>query len=91
LRDGGDLRASGWLIAGYRSPNPRVRAEATDAMKRVADRFSANRYRWAGDFAPATYRAYVLPYAEDARVLASGDAQGPREFATAILETLAQP
>ncbi len=67
LRDGGDIRAAGWLIAGYRSGNPRVRHEAVTDMAYLVEQFEARRLRWADDFVAADYAPFVAPYAATAR------------------------
>src|SRR5207244_1733693 len=85
LRDGGDLRAAGWIIAGYGSANPRVRSEAVLAMHEVTNRFRAACYRWADDFDVTAYRAFVAPYLEAARRLANDANPWVRAFAATLL------
>jgi hypothetical protein len=89
LRDGGDLRGVGWLLAGYSSTSPRIRREAESAMERVAQEFEARRFRWAGDFEISRYAAYVRPYAGLVPSLAAGAHEGPRRIA-AIIEDLSR-
>jgi hypothetical protein len=81
LRDGGDLKAAGWLIAAYSSKSPRLRKEAESAMERVAQEFEARRFRWADDLDLAAVRRYVQPYARDADRLAQSDSIKVRKFA----------
>jgi len=85
LRDGGDLRAAGWLIAGLRHGNPRVREEAARSMQEVATRFRATRLRWADDLDLAAYRRYTAPYFDEARRLARESDERVRDFAAAVL------
>ena len=85
IRDGADLRVAGWIVAGYASGNPRVRAEAVLAMREVTNRFHAARYRWADDFDAAAYREFIMPYFDDARRLADDPNPTVRAFAAAVL------
>ncbi|MBI5503603.1 MAG: hypothetical protein HY899_02300 [Deltaproteobacteria bacterium] len=86
LRDGGDIRAAGWLIAGYRSGNARVRREAANDMMYLAKQLDARRLRWADDFSAADYAPFVEPYAAAAREML-GDPQAGA-FAQALLSLL---
>jgi hypothetical protein len=85
LRDGGDLRAAGWFIAGCTSNDARVRNEAVSAMHEVVRRFEAVCYRWANDLDLADYRACVGGYLDDARRLASDKNERVRRFAAVLL------
>jgi hypothetical protein len=86
LRDGGDLRAAGWLLAGYDHPHPRIREEALGAMWVIARNFPATRARWANDFDPAAWRPFVAPYFERAEALLTAPEDRARDFANALLE-----
>ncbi len=85
IRDGGDIRTAGWLLAGYDHPHPRVRNEALGAMRLVTEGFDAARHRWADDYDYAGVRRCVAPYF--ARAEALRDAPDPRaqRFAAALL------
>ena len=85
IRDGGDVRAAGWLIAGYRSAHPRIHEEALGAMQLVTAGLEAARYRWAGDFDPAALRSYVAPYVIDVEALRNAPDVRARDFARALL------
>ena len=85
LRDGGDLRTAGWLVAGYARTDARVQREAVLSMQEVTKRFLAARDRWADDFDAGTYRSYVATYFVDARRLAADPDPHVRAFATALL------
>jgi hypothetical protein len=89
LRDGGDLKGVGWLLAGYSSTSPRIRREAASAMERVSQEFEASSHRWAGDFDVDLYRRFAQPYAAAARTLAGSSEEGPRKLA-AIMAALTQ-
>jgi hypothetical protein len=88
IRNGGDIRATGWLMAGYRSPSARVYREAVEATKLVSQRFEAARFRWANDLEIAALRPYVERYRDDALVLVREGSGAPRELAVAILYIL---
>ena len=88
IRNGGDIRAAGWLMAGYRSPSARVYREAVEATKLVSQRFEAARFRWANDLEIAALRPYVERYRDDALVLVREGSGAPRELAIAILYIL---
>jgi hypothetical protein len=85
LRDGGDLRAAGWMIAGYRRADAQIRTEAISAMSEVTKRFIASRARWADDFDPADFRRYVDFYFVDARTIGDDPDPRARAFAAALL------
>jgi len=89
LRDGGDIRAAGWLIAGYRSADARVRHEALNDMEYLAEQFEAGRLRWAGDFEAADYAPFVQPYAAAARTMLGDSRAG--EFARDLLSLVDPP
>lgn len=63
IRDGGDLRTAGWILAGYDREDHRVRGAALEAMESVVRRFGAARWRWANDLDPADYRTWVGAWA----------------------------
>jgi len=84
IRDGGDMRAAGWAIVGFRSSNPRIRGEAVDAMTALAASLRLHRLRFANDFDPAAYRPFVTPYVREAREL--GQFERLRAFADGVLE-----
>ncbi|HYC00250.1 MAG TPA: hypothetical protein VEC57_14030 [Candidatus Limnocylindrales bacterium] len=85
LRDGGDMRAAGWLLAGYFSGDERLRSEAVGAMDVVERVFTAARHRWAGDFRAASLRPFLEPHADRARdLLEHGDPRA-HPFASAIV------
>ncbi len=90
IRDGGDIRTAGWLLAGYDHPHLRVRREALGAMFPVTDGFTAMRHRWANDVDPADLRRYVEPYFARARLLLTDAEPRARDFAAALL-TLEAP
>ena len=81
LRDGGDLRGIGWLLAGYSSTSLRIRREAEFAMDGVSQEFEAVRMRWAGDFDVDAYRPFVEPHAARAAGLASAERLSVRKIA----------
>lgn len=87
LRDGGDIRAAGWLIAGWRSSDGRVRHEAVSDMPLLVLQLELRRLRWANDFSAAEYVPFLQPYESAARQML-GDPQAS-EFAKAILSLLA--
>jgi len=89
LRDGGDLRATGWLIRGYGRPEARVRAEAAAAMAQVTSRYRAARYRWADDVRPQRYAPFVTPYRDQARRLADDPDPRVSTFARLVLAVAA--
>jgi hypothetical protein len=91
LRDAGNLRATGWLVAGLRSPAERIQREAREAAAAVAARVAAARLRWADDFDAAGYRRYVVPYREQAETLAAGTDAGARALGEAMRYVLAVP
>jgi len=86
LRDGGDIRAAGWAIAGYASANPQVRRAALAAMAAVADDLDARRLRWANDFVPNAYALFLQPHAAAARRMLQDADPTARRFAEAVLE-----
>jgi hypothetical protein len=90
IRDGGDIRTAGWLLAGYANPHPRVRSEALGAMFLVTNGFNAMRQRWANDIDLADLRRYVEPYLERAKPLLDDPEPRARNFAAALL-SLAAP
>ncbi len=90
IRDGGDIRTAGWLLAGYRHPHPRVRSEALGAMYLVTSGYAAMRHRWADDVDPADVRRYVEPYFARAEALRTDPEPRARNFAAALL-SLAAP
>ncbi len=71
LRDGGDLRALGWLTRGLADPDPRVGKEALCATERVVARYSAAKHRWANDLDATSYFEYLGPHVEAAVELVS--------------------
>lgn len=85
IRDGGDIRTAGWILAGYDSPHPRVRTEALGAMYLVTAGLEAMRHRWAGDVDPAVLRSYVAPYFARAEALLHAPEERARAFAAALL------
>ena len=88
LRDAGDLRATAWLLAGYRSTDPRLQNEALSAMDKVAEGYDAARHRWACDFDPATLAPFVSAFADEARTLRDGADPRVHGFASAVLNVL---
>src|SRR6185369_11217424 len=90
IRDGGDIRTAGWLLAGYAHPHPRVRTEALGAMYLVTNGYKAMRNRWADDVDPAALRRYVEPYFARAETLLTDPEPRARDFAAALL-SLAAP
>ncbi len=84
IRDGGDMRAAAWLAAGYHSKDLRLRRESASAMAKVAERFSASRFRWAGDFDPAGYRGYVAPLADTLGAMEADGNPRVRRFASLV-------
>ncbi len=88
LRDAGDLRVTAWLLAGYRSPDPRLQNEAVSAMDKVAESYDAARHRWACDFDPATFVPFVTAFAAEARTLRDGADPRVQGFASAVLNVL---
>jgi hypothetical protein len=89
IRDGGDLRAAGWLLAGYDHPHPRVRSEAVAVMGWLASTFPATRYRWAHDFDATAWRPYLAPFQDRIAALASASDPRARDFAGVVGELLA--
>jgi hypothetical protein len=85
LRDGGDIRTAGWLLAGYEHPHPRVRNEALGAMYLVTAGFAAARHRWADDLDLAALHRYVAPYLARAAALRTDPEERARDFAAALL------
>ncbi len=67
LRDGGDMRAGGWAIAGYASPRPQVRQAARAAMAALVDDLTVRQLRWANDFDPSTLEPFLRPHLRAAR------------------------
>ena len=59
VHDGGDPRATPWLLEGAARAEDRVREQSFRAMESVARRFEATRLAWADDFEPAKYLACV--------------------------------
>ena len=91
IRDGGDLRTAGWLLAGYGHANPRVRGEAVATMGWLATTFPATRYRWAHDFDVAAWRPYLEPFQDRMVALESASDARARDFARAVGELLIVP
>jgi hypothetical protein len=85
IRDGGDIRSAGWLLAGYDHSHPRVHSEALGAMSLVTDGFAAARHRWANDYDLAAVRRYVEPYFARAEALRDAPDERARRFAAALL------
>lgn len=85
IRDGGDIRAAAWLLAGYDSPHPRIKTEALGAMYLVTAGYEAMRHRWANDVEPTALRPYVAPYFAHAEALRDAPEERARNFAKAIL------
>jgi hypothetical protein len=85
IRDGGDIRTAGWILAGYDHPHPRVRTEALGAMYLVTEGYEAARHRWADDLDPAALRAYVAPYFPRGEALRDAPEPRARAFAAALL------
>jgi len=83
LRDGGDMRAAGWILAGYRSTDPRIRREALKAMPYLVEELAARRMRWANDEDPPDAVPFVRPYANAVRALLADVEAAP--FARALL------
>jgi hypothetical protein len=90
LRDGGDLKGAGWLIAGISSTNPRIRREAESAMERLAQDFEARRFRWADDFDAAEYRTLLAPYAGAVKTLAQSPSPKVQKFAAVLAYVFGQ-
>jgi hypothetical protein len=88
IRDGGDLRTVGWLLAGYGSSHPRVHEEAVAVMGWLATTFPATRFRWADDFDPAAWRPYLEPYRARVAALASAPDERARDFAAVVATVL---
>jgi len=85
IRDGGDIRTAGWVLAGYDHPHPRVRDEVLGVMYWLATTYPAMRARWADDVDPAALRPYVAPYFARAEALRSAPDERARDFATLLL------
>lgn len=83
LRDGGDLRGTGWVVAGLQSRDARLRSEAVDASSALVAALDAQRHRLAGDFDAARYRDYVAPFASRLAALGKDAATVPLAEAVA--------
>ncbi len=88
LRDGGDLRAAGWIVAGYLAEDRRVRADAVSSMEQVTKGLAAARHRWANDFDAGRLFPYVEPYRGSVPVLGRSEPSWARAFAEALLFVL---
>jgi hypothetical protein len=69
IRDGGDLRAAAWAVAGFASAHPRIRGEAVGAMEQIARETEGSRLRLADDFDLAALRPWLAPLAATAQEL----------------------
>lgn len=85
LRDAGDMRSTAWLMAGYRSTDPRLRNEAIAAMDKVSEAFHASQYRWACDVDFAALKPFVAGSMEEARTLKKEGDPRVHPFADAVL------
>lgn len=88
LRDAGDMRAAGLMIAGLRSTDARVRREALGAMDLVTSDFWAALNRWSGDLPLDEYRSFVSAYQADARDLVTHPDDRVVAFASSILRII---
>ena len=86
LRDGGDIRAAGWLIAGYHSNDARIRHEAVSDMPFLVLQLELRRLRWANDFSAQQYAPFLQSYEDAVRAMLG--APEAREFAQAVLSLL---
>lgn len=94
LRDGGDLRALGWLTQGLAETDSRVWQEALYATEMVLARFLAAKHRWANDFDATSYFEYLGPHVEAAVDLVSRRVEqrgrGRRDVAENLRRALAE-
>jgi len=81
LRDGGDMRGTGWALLGYESRDSRIRREAVDAMLAMAKTLASSEARFAHDFDAEDYRAFVKPWI--GRVQSLRAVSGPESFVEA--------
>jgi hypothetical protein len=84
VRQSGDLRTAGLILAGWESTHPRVRREARRAMADVERGSRAARNRWAGDYSLEEVRRFVEEYSEPAERMAEDPAAA--SFAAALTE-----
>ena len=84
LRDGGDVRAAGWLLAGYASADRRIHEEAVSAMGYVAQRTEAEYFRWANDLDMVGLRPFLVPFTAQARDLSGNPDMRVRKFAAVM-------
>lgn len=84
IRDGGDLRAAAWVMAGFSDPNPRVRSEAIGAMQQLAKEYTAARHRLADDFDPAALQPFLQGL--DTKAAELRDFDRTKAFAAILLE-----
>jgi hypothetical protein len=69
LRDGGDMRAAGWAIAGFQSPDPRIRREAADAMAAMVRALDDDEAGFAVEGAEPVRLEFVEPWLRRAEAL----------------------
>lgn len=81
LRDGGDMRGTGWALLGFESRDPRIRREAVEAMLAMAKTLASAEARFAHDFDATDYRAFVAPWI--GRVQSLRAVRGPESFVQA--------
>lgn len=84
IRDGGDLRAAAWAVAGFASEHPRIRGEAVGAMEQLAKEHAGSRLRLANDYDEAALQPYVSGLGLAAEKLLAFERTRP--FAQSILE-----
>ena len=91
VRDGGDARAVGWILAGLAAADARVRADAVAWGGELARRMEAARYRWAADVPAEPLRQALERHRGDAERLTHADAEQLRALGDAILAYLGAP
>ncbi len=84
IRDGGDIRSSGLVLAGLRARHPRIRGEARGAARTLSHRTDAARHRWANDFPSPRTQAMLAPYRARAELLQNAEVPEERELAAAL-------
>jgi hypothetical protein len=85
LYEAADLRATPWLIAGYRHADVRVQNEAMRAMHFVALRLTPTRERWAHDLPLGSYGAFLRTHRAGAEELRAHPNAAIRVFSDVVL------